>query len=322
MRDVLPSILRRLEIEPPVFHWWEIRAFGSCLELLVRLGVLREMAAAGSACCPDCQFGPQRRVEYVADSKTHARHGYIHCPQCGIVEVALDSLRRWRVDPAGFLAAVFSSAGVSGPATELIPGRLWRVGKVTWAGRRREVYFARCYRRDGGDTLVAEMSRRPKAILFVPTEAAAQRWAGAVENLVIALESSFSLDGGSIRFDVEYVEGRLVDAGLTCTARPQRPKRKRAERAAKIEALEKELIAHLRAARDHAYATRDRAGTPDLLPRPSQKQLAERTGLTEADVSRCLKDPDARELRLYWQTAQDLEAIMRWKTPAGSRGRS
>lgn len=322
MRDVLPSILRRLEIEPPVFRCREVRAFGSRLELLIRLGVLREMAAAGSACCPDCQFGPQRRVEYVADSKTHARHGYIHCPQCGIVEVALDSLRRWGVDPAGFLAAAFSGAGVSGPATEVIPGRLWRVGKVTWAARRREVYFARCYRRDGGDSLVAEMSRRPKAILFTATEAAARRWAGAVENLVIALESALSLDGGSICFDVEYVEGRLVDAGLAGPARPQRPKRKRAERAAKIEALEKELIAHLRAARDHAYATMDHTGTPELLPRPSQKQLAERTGLSEVDVSRCLNDRAARELRLYWQTALDLEQIMRWKAPAGSRARS
>ncbi len=184
MRDVLPSILRRLEIEPPVFHCREIRAFGSRLELLIRLGVLREMAPLSTAACPDCQFGSQRRVEYVADSKTHARHGYIHCPQCGIVEVALDGLRRWRVDPAGFLAAAFSGAGVSGPATEVIPGRLWRVGKVTWAARRREVYFTRWYRCDGSNSLVAEMSRRPKAILFTATEATARRWTGAVENLV------------------------------------------------------------------------------------------------------------------------------------------
>jgi hypothetical protein len=322
VRDVLPTVLQRLEIEPPVLYWRELRAYGADLELLLRLGVLRETTPAGSACCPECLFGPQHRVQYIADSTTHARHGYIHCPQCGIVEVALDSLRRWRIDPAGFLRAAFSDAGVSGPATEVMPGRLWLVGKVTWAARRREVYFARCYRRDDGSSLVTEMSRRPRAVLFTPTEAAARRWAGAVENLVIALESALSLEDGSIRFDGEYVEGRLADAGLTGAAKAERPKRKRAERAAKIEVLEKELIAHLRAARDYAYATMDRTGTPALLPRPSQKQLAERTGLTEADVSRCLKDSNARELRLYWETAQDLDQIMRWKAPAGSRARS
>ena len=322
MQDVLPSILRRLEIEPPVFHRREIRAFGSRLELLIRLGVLREMAPASRACCPDCQFGPQHRVEFVADCKTHARHGYIHCPQCGIVEVAVDSLRRWRVEPAGFLAAAFSGAGICGPTTEVIPGRLWRVGKATWAGRRREVYFARCYHCDDRNRLVAEMARRPKAIVFTPTEAAARRWAGAAENLVIGLESALSLHGEEIRFDMEYVEGRFVDAGLAGLARLQRPKRKRAERAAKIEALEKELIAHLHAARDHAYATSDHTGTPELLPRPSQKQLARRAGLTEADVSRCLKDPAAEVLRLFWQTTLDLDQIMRWKAPAGSRRRS
>lgn len=306
-------------MEPPVVHSREARAFGSCFELLIRLGLLREIASAGSACCPDCQFGPQGRVEYVADSQTGARHGYIHCPQCGLVEVALDSLRRWQVDAGGFLAAAFSGAGVSGPATEAIPGRLWRVGKATWASRRRELYFARCYRRDDGNSLVAEMSRRPKAILFVPTETAARRWAGAVENLVIALESALSLDGGEICFDLEYVEGRLVDAGLAGPARRQRPKRKRAERAAKIEALEKELVAHLRAARHRAYETKAHTGTPKLLPRPSQKQLARRAGLTEADVSRCLKDPAARMLRLCWETALDLDQVMGWKPPAGSR---
>jgi len=35
--------------------------------------------------------------------------------------------------------------------------------------------------------------------------------------------------------------------------------------------------------------------------------------MTEADVSRCLKDETARELHLYWNTATDLDLIMNWK---------
>lgn len=32
--------------------------------------------------------------------------------------------------------------------------------------------------------------------------------------------------------------------------------------------------------------------------------------MTKYDVTRCLQDPDARELQLYWALAEDLDRIM------------
>ena len=46
--------------------------------------------------------------------------------------------------------------------------------------------------------------------------------------------------------------------------------------------------------------------------------------MNEADVSRCLNDLEARELRLYWETATDLDRILGWKggvKRSGSRTR-
>lgn len=97
-------------------------------------------------------------------------------------------------------------------------------------------------------------------------------------------------------------------SGGRATRRP--PPRKRSGRAEKIERLVRELVEHLRAARDHAFATRDATGTPALLPRPSQTALARRAGLTKYDVTRCLQDTAARELQLYWGLAEDLDRIM------------
>lgn len=62
----------------------------------------------------------------------------------------------------------------------------------------------------------------------------------------------------------------------------------------------------------HLFPIRDTLGTPELLPRPSQQDLAKRAGLTETDVSRCLKDPAARELRLQWETALELDKVLGW----------
>jgi hypothetical protein len=85
---------------------------------------------------------------------------------------------------------------------------------------------------------------------------------------------------------------------------------KRAPRAAKIDLLTNEMIAHLRAAKAHAQSCMDFGKAPELLPRPSQQDVAKRTGLTPSDVSRCLRDPSARELQILWKTALNLGAIL------------
>ena len=92
----------------------------------------------------------------------------------------------------------------------------------------------------------------------------------------------------------------------------ERRSRKRAERAANIELLRKELIEHIRAARDHAQAAIDFGREPELLPRPSRRDLAERAGINEAAVSRCFNDPAATELNVLWNTAEELEAVMKF----------
>lgn len=138
---------------------------------------------------------------------------------------------------------------------------------------------------------------------------------------MVALESTLSIVDHAIHFDVDYVEGRIVDAGMGADA-PSKPRtKKRATRAANIELLEREMIKHLQAARDHAFDTLDRTGRPALLPRPLRKDLGMLTGLKKDQVTKCFQDPDARELNLYWEVATDLEKIMQWRGPI-KRGRT
>ena len=88
--------------------------------------------------------------------------------------------------------------------------------------------------------------------------------------------------------------------------------RKRASRAAAIEALEKELTEHIRAAADHLRTRRDMGAGPAMLPRPTQTELARRIGAPGYTVSRCLRDPTAHKLQLLWRTADDPDAILRY----------
>jgi hypothetical protein len=119
---------------------------------------------------------------------------------------------------------------------------------------------------------------------------------------------------------------RLVfDTGPTVAVEPAtvvsarvKPPKKRGERAAKIERLTAELILHLKAAKENAHSTRDLTGTPKLLSRPTQKDLAKRTKMSAYHVSRCLNDASARELRLYWEAALDLGKVLDFRGRVGS----
>ncbi|MEW4530625.1 hypothetical protein [Maioricimonas sp. JC845] len=113
---------------------------------------------------------------------------------------------------------------------------------------------------------------------------------------------------------VDTTVGQPSSSSPKTNERPPRSRerrvRKRADRAANIEALKKELIEHIRAARDHAQSAVDFGREAELLPRPSRRELAERVGITESAASRCFSDPAATELNLLWNTADDLKAVM------------
>jgi hypothetical protein len=89
--------------------------------------------------------------------------------------------------------------------------------------------------------------------------------------------------------------------------------RKRSQRTASIELLQKALIEHIYSARDYAWAAFDAGKGFRLLPRPFKKELAKQTKVSPASVSRCFSDPGAHQLRLLWETAADLELILSFK---------
>lgn len=310
MSRPLTPVLSRWEIDPPLIGAEEADGdLRFVFPFLRDESLVRPAAPAGACTCPEC--GERCRVSRMS-GPGGGNPGFIHC-RCGVSPVDDEALRRWTIDTPALLSAVFRGVALS--ITERVPGHVWQVGKARWNGRSREVWFARCFRRTAAAAACDLLQRRPKSILFAPTEAGALRWHEATGNLALALESTLTFCAEGIGFDADYVEGRIEEAGLGPSAPLPRRAKKRGERAANIEALQNEMIQHLRAARDHAFAAKERTGEPALLPRPTRKALGERVGLNETDVSRCFGDTSARELKLYWETAADLDRIMDWKGP-------
>jgi len=131
-----------------------------------------------------------------------------------------------------------------------------------------------------------------------------RRWESYIsENIVQSL-----IDDGKVY--IQVLSGQKV---LRIKKTSKRPLRKRASRTFAIDAIKRALKEHLRAARDHAYATNDQGIGPQLLPRPTQKQLAKQLNLHTSTVSRAIKDPSDKEIKILWDGAKNIEMIMKYK---------
>lgn len=296
----LSRLLSRVECDPPLFTAEEINDWPPGLPIE---SVLRMAAAATTAPCPACDGEHTGRVVALDRSLR------IVCRQCGPSPVSGDVLRRWEFSIPALLEQLAPTLDLRGTVSELVPGHLWNWGTASWAGRSRNVVFA-CRAHRDTNAITRAMSRRPASVVFVVDDTGVLRWSDDSSRL-IPLTSVLSETETGLHFDREFVMTIFADEPVH-DANDLRPQKRRSTRAAGIESLVHELQRHLIAARDYAKDSQTRSGTPKLLPRPSQTDLAQRTSLSESAVSRCLKDDSASLLRLLWQTADDLDQVIAW----------
>lgn len=306
MPDPMKIVLSRWELDPPTFAGGERRGrVGVVLDWLGERGVVRPTHARGSWTCTECNA--HCRLVFLKDHEGRSR-AYAVCLRCSPTEIPGAELDRSILHTQAFLELIFRDERLS--IDEIVPDSLWQVGRAGWCGGSREFWFVRSGSGRLLDSVAERMARRRRTILFAPTQHTAFRWSSAVPGPVIGLESVLAWTGDGVALDEKHLATCIDDARL-CTEPTAKPKPKRSSRAAKIELLRKELTEHLRAACDHAFTTRDRHGEPRLLPRPTQDELAKRLKLTKSDISRCLRDPAAQELRMLWESALDVHEVMR-----------
>ncbi len=67
------------------------------------------------------------------------------------------------------------------------------------------------------------------------------------------------------------------------------------------------------APRDHAWTAINVGKEPELLPRPSQKQMVAQLKMSASAVSRALGDGSATELRMLWDAAENLNQVQHYR---------
>lgn len=279
------------------------------VERCVAAGLLTPTTPTQVACCRECPEGLFQEVVAIENPQTDGVSFYLPCPDCGPYRIPAERLRQWTIAWPDFLQAVFAEAPLAGRRRECVPHRVWYLGQADWNGDIWPTYFARGLWCDDAVEVLKAARVPAHAVVFVPQESPpATDRPGPV---FIPLADVLTWTNTGLRFNRRTVASRLpLKSPVPTRTRP----RKRSVRTAVIDALTSELRAHLRAARDHAWATRDADGVPQLLPKPEQQDLARRCRTSPATVSRCLRDdPAAKVLRYYWQLADNVEDVLAYR---------
>lgn len=312
MSQPVKMVLSRWEHDPPAFVVAEQLADESgILAWMLERKLLCSAPSIGEWDCEEC--GEVTRLIYLVDRQGITR-AYATCRCCGPMAVPDYLIDTIEVKTPALLAAVFAGQRAS---MQTLPGtRLWQVGTAAWAGRLRRVWFSNTRDPRALEAASIELSKRPKTIVFVPTVEYAVAWRRLMNErmhtpvTIVALEECLTWSEEGFVLDEEFITAQIVDSQESSSSKPT-PLPKRAVRAAKIEKLRKAIVEHIRSACDHAISNQEWTGEPELLPRPTQDELARQLGITKSDVSRCLKDPSAKDLRMLWESAVDVHEVMK-----------
>jgi len=281
----------------------------SDLDRLTGLGLVKQAATATHVVCDACAEGHVEEVDQIVYPE-HVTRFFITCPENGRVEVPRERLMQWAVDYLPLFLSLSSALSASTGVTEVLPGRIWNLGRAALAGRSKTIWVTRGLGWPDAAQLADVLPKGRSPVIFFLGQPPDEDLLQVPCESVIELRTVIRLCEEGIAVDVDGIERQLIVEIAEVTKK--KPK-KRASRTATIDAIKQALREHLRAARDHAFNSRNRGSVSALLPRPSQKQLAAQLNISESSVSRAINDPSDKEIAILWEIADDLEQVMKFK---------
>jgi hypothetical protein len=132
--------------------------------------------------CPEC-FDHQEELVLIPGAGGRMRM-FIPCPEHIRVEVRDRDRERWQVSPPWIAVTVSACLGMEGQCVELVPDRLWRLGRPSIRGQSRELLLARGLSWPGATEVRARIVRAVKPVVFVAADPPADFWQGKPRSVV------------------------------------------------------------------------------------------------------------------------------------------
>ena len=287
--DPLSIIWRCADVPDPELTADEICCLApSTFDCLVSLGLLKQTTTARHVTCLDCTEQHVEEVLSIKDPDGCTRF-FIRCPENGRVEVSRDRLLQYAVDYTPLQQVVSAAHAAGSTAEEVVPGRLWNLGRAALGGKSRTLWMARGLSWPDSNQLKEILPRGRLPVLFYIGQPPAADLVDIPQQSIIDIKTVVYIENNELMIDKDAIEYQLQRDAVMLPEKKKQPK-KRAHRATTIDAVKKALKEHTRAARDHAHHTLDKTGEAVLLPRPTQTQLAKQIKVHVSSISRAIND--------------------------------
>ena len=272
----------------------------SGMEVLLDLKLLVPAKPATCVTCSDCyDFSGEVMPIVRPDGRTQY---YLACPSCGSIEVSSDELRRWAFRFEPIVELVAYSLHARGSIQELVPGKLWSVGRAAIAGQSRPIYLGRCFVGRQAAQILTKIPSGKSPLLFAISDLPPDGLPGFEPDRLFELRSLVYLEENELRFDFQAIIDQVAGADILPTKKLAKSSSKRNSRASAIDKIKRELHEHILSMKSllkHA----DDSGKEAVLPRLTQRELAKRAGISEPTVYRVLKREGDPLIEILWQTA-------------------
>lgn len=272
-------------------------------DALLGAGLIKPSGTATSVECDGCRQGHGGEVSRFTypDGQTRL---FIVCPECGRVPVHPDRLRRWAPDYSLVADLIAEALQANGAPQQIVPGRLWDLGRAPLAGQARPVWLV-CRLDDEVRQRLPADRRLVVFILGIRLRAELDM----DEDRVFEVRHLVRMVDGKLSLDADAVREQLGGAAAAAEPAADTP-RKRDARAKGIAAVKRTL-------RDQALMRKSaRKRNWDVeMPALTQKQLAEAAGVSEPTLSRILNDTSRdrdQEVKMLWDIINDPEQLERY----------
>lgn len=182
---------------------------------LLELGLMVPAADASRVLCPEC--GEHLEEVLAIDGPEGSTRFVIPCPAVMRADVSPVALKQWTVDHAHLATVLASTLALTGKCAELVPGRLWRLGRTQWNGSSRDALFARGLHWSDGETVRATLVRSRKPIVFVALKRPPNEFWRTVPPVVV-LPHVAALGDTKIEIETMEIAAAIHDADALVSA--------------------------------------------------------------------------------------------------------
>jgi hypothetical protein len=222
--DVLRLLRDRADAREPVYTADDVAVWPKgVVEQLVSAGLLTAAPNATAVVCDACAGDHVEEVVYVESPPGTGLRAYIRCPVEGRVAVPLERLRRWEVNFRTVAQHSASALDTCGDVEEVVPVRVWLLGKTSLGRLPYEIFFCRGLTWADGAEVVGRAARlraSPQPVILVPGDLPDTAiWAGDVP-VVLPFTALMSWDGTCLSCDRAQLE---VAVGKRKKAKPPAP---------------------------------------------------------------------------------------------------